>query len=419
MILLTVGFFTVALADPYAYPTHTMPTSELVSGESSDDIALLQERLIYMGLLEGKVTGFFGGDTRSAIKDFQSMVGFERTGRADEATLKALYGVEKVNGINYGVYFYTLEVGCRSTMVRQLQIRLKELGYFHEEVTGTFGEVTEQAVEDFQAAQGMEVTGEADPTVMHALFGDNVPLASPQHQYVYDGLSTSRTLKYGRRGSAVRDLQRALSYKGFYHGEISGKFDKATKEAVMDFQHDMNLKSDGLAGNYTLSAAFSVLAPPVEEPEPTSILDYNDMGIKKITWSEASDLFPRQSDWTVVDVNTGYVFHVRRTGGNKHADVEFITPMDSLTAYRMCDNAWSWDRRSIWVIKDGVRYAASMNCMPHGYDTLPGNDMRGQICIHFTGSKTHVGNQVDPDHKAAIDYAYELAVKLQEGDLPE
>jgi hypothetical protein len=34
---------------------------------------------------------------------------------------------------------------------------------------------------------------------------------------------------------------------------------------------------------------------------------------------------------------------------------------------------------------------------------------KGQFCIHFTNSKTHAGNRVDPLHTAAIQAAYDAA----------
>jgi len=48
------------------------------------------------------------------------------------------------------------------TEVVQIQQSLKELGYFNEEVTGYYGDITRQAVKDFQFDYGLPVTGEVD-----------------------------------------------------------------------------------------------------------------------------------------------------------------------------------------------------------------------------------------------------------------
>ena len=63
---------------------------------------------------------------------------------------------------------------------------------------------------------------------------------------------------------------------------------------------------------------------------------------------------------------------------------------------------WSWDRHAIFVTIDGVNYAASMNGMPHGGDSMPDNDFAGHHCIHFTNSRLHVNDKVDSQHQKAI-----------------
>ena len=42
-------------------------------------------------------------------------------------------------------------------------------------------------------------------------------------------------------------------------------------------------------------------------------------------------------------------------------------------------------------------------------DTISTNNFKGQLCIHFTNSKTHTSNKVDSYHEQAIEYAYQNA----------
>ena len=74
--------------------------------------------------------------------------------------------------------------------------------------------------------------------------------------------------------------------------------------------------------------------------------------------------------------------------------------------FQAIGSKWSWARRPVWIVYNGVRMAASMNCQPHGFETIGGNDMTGQFCIHFVDSKTHGSNKVDADHQSCIDEAY-------------
>lgn len=61
-----------------------------------------------------------------------------------------------------------------------VQSRLADLGYYPSEyIDGWFGPVTEQAVRDFQAANGLEATGEVDAATLEAM---NHPDATPASQ---------------------------------------------------------------------------------------------------------------------------------------------------------------------------------------------------------------------------------------------
>ena len=112
---------------------------------------------------------------------------------------------------------------------------------------------------------------------------------------------------------------------------------------------------------------------------------------------------------TVIDARTGITMKMKRMGGTYHADVEPATQSDTAALKKAYGGSWSWSRRPVWVIVGGKTYAASINGMPHGSDTLPNNGMNGQVCIHFVGSKTHGGNRVDSAHQACIDEAVRLS----------
>ncbi|MBE5790915.1 MAG: hypothetical protein IJN21_02740 [Clostridia bacterium] len=113
--------------------------------------------------------------------------------------------------------------------------------------------------------------------------------------------------------------------------------------------------------------------------------------------------FARGETAVVTDVATGITFRVYRGGGTNHADVQPYTAKDTAAMKKACGKDFgTWKRRAIWVTVDGVNYAASMNCMPHGDGSITSNDFDGHFCIHFTNSRTHGTNKVDPDHQAAI-----------------
>lgn len=52
-------------------------------------------------------------------------------------------------------------------------------------------------------------------------------------------------------GMTKRDVQQALKNAGYYTGNIDGKFGPKTKAAIKEFQSNMGLKVDGVAGRNT------------------------------------------------------------------------------------------------------------------------------------------------------------------------
>ena len=132
---------------------------------------------------------------------------------------------------------------------------------------------------------------------------------------------------------------------------------------------------------------------------------------KAMDWwtSGIQDIFARGTTATITDVATGIAWKEMRKGGTNHADTQPLTAADT-AAMKAAVGEWSWTRRAIIVTIDGVNYAASMNCMPHGSGSISNNNFDGHHCIHFTNSRTHASNKVCPQHQAAIQQA--LSAKL-------
>ena len=63
----------------------------------------------------------------------------------------------------------TYDRGSSGELVREMQRRLKEWGYYDGAVDGVFGGETEEAVEEFQRVNGLEVDGRVGPVTLTAL----------------------------------------------------------------------------------------------------------------------------------------------------------------------------------------------------------------------------------------------------------
>jgi hypothetical protein len=65
-----------------------------------------------------------------------------------------------------------------------------------------------------------------------------------------------------------------------------------------------------------------------------------------------------------------------------------------------------WQRRPCLITIGTRTFAASLEGMQHGDDTISNNGMDGQVCLHFTNSQGHASGEVSTSHKEAIEYAY-------------
>lgn len=129
---------------------------------------------------------------------------------------------------------------------------------------------------------------------------------------------------------------------------------------------------------------------------------------EKVAWSLARNIFAIGDIATVIDVETGYTFKIKRKGGHNHADCEPLTAMDT-AAMKKIYGSWSWTRKAVVLVVDGKKIAASMAGMPHGSENIKDNKFNGHFDIHFYGSMTHGSEYtksgkplVDPDHQAMV-----------------
>lgn len=76
------------------------------------------------------------------------------------------------------------------------------------------------------------------------------------------GMPFTANLKKGDRGDLVRDAQINLKQLGYYTGKIDGNFGPLTNQAVIDFQTDYKLETDGVLGPTTGAKISEILENP-------------------------------------------------------------------------------------------------------------------------------------------------------------
>lgn len=87
--------------------------------------------------------------------------------------------------------------------------------------------------------------------------------------------------RYGYVGPSIKYLQNELSLQGYYQDKIDGKFGPHTQAAVIQFQLEHSIKTDGIAGAETLNKLYKDQdEKKMEQPKPPILLQVGDKGPK-------------------------------------------------------------------------------------------------------------------------------------------
>ena len=209
------------------------------------------------------------------------------------------------------------------------------------------------------------------------------------------------TCEPGDSGSAVKNVQKRLKKLGYYTGSIDGDYGNGTKTAVKNFQKRNGLTVNGRVNGKTLAKLNSSSAKKATASDAAGG-GGGSGSTEKLNWfNGGSSKIPKGATFKVKDIKTGKVFTVKRWSGYNHIDAEPLTSSDTATMKKIFGH-WSWKRRAVLVKYNGHVYAASMNGMPHGTQTIRNNNFDGHFCIHFSGSKTHGSGKVDAMHQSCV-----------------
>lgn len=368
-----------------------------------------------------------------------------------------------------------LKKESKGNEVTALQKDLKRLGYLSADATGYFGDATENAIKKVQKEYGYDadgIAGNITLSLVDRLLGRSGTSTAKSGKLATAKTSTdsdttaSRLLKEGDENSSVKALQNSLIKLGYLNTNATGYYGPATAAAVKKLQKKYGYKADGITGSATLALVGKLesggpagTATKTEVAKTTAVKATATAVVKTTTaaavktaaatekkadakttqtnymlewYGNVEKIFARGDTAVVYDIETGVSFNVKRTYGYNHADTETLTAKDTAIMKKLYNGTWSWDRRPIIVIVDGLKIAASMSGLPHAgtdkyaanktvssrsggfgrganLDTVKGNNMSGHFDIHFYKSRNHYNNKIDPKHQALVKKAAEWA----------
>ena len=356
-------------------------------GDSGSAVKDLQTKLKKLGYYSGTVDSTFGSGTYAAVKAFQKKYNLTADGVAGSETLKKLDNAYK--NADSDKDDDSLRKGATGSAVKDLQTKLKKLGFYNASIDGDYGDTTVAAVKAFQKKYNLTADGVAGSETLKKL--DSAYKNADSNTSTDDD-----SLRKGATGTAVKTLQTNLKKLGFYTAYVDGSFGATTESAVKAFQKKYGLTADGVAGSATLKKIESAVASASSGKITTERLDWFNGG---------KNVIPNGAVFQIKDVSTGLIFSARRQSGGNHMDAEPLTAEDTAILKKINGGTFSWRRRAVLVKYNGHVYAASIYSEPHGTNTILDNNFDGQFCLHFYGSKTHGTDRVDADHQKCVEQA--------------
>ncbi|WEG16719.1 peptidoglycan-binding protein [Alkalihalophilus pseudofirmus] len=159
----------------------SQPTLRL--NNQGDAVSSLQQKLKDLGYYTTSITGTFGPQTDSAVRDFQRAHNLAADGIVGANTYRALENARPKaqapstppqaaapdSSQQTSASSSILRIGTTSAAVTNMQAQLRTIGLFGQAPTGYYGTVTEQAVRAFQRQQGLTVDGIAGPATLGKL----------------------------------------------------------------------------------------------------------------------------------------------------------------------------------------------------------------------------------------------------------
>ena len=356
-------------------------------GDSGSAVKDLQTKLKKLGYYDGTVDSTFGSGTYAAVRAFQKKYNLTADGVAGSETLKKLDSAYK--NADSDKDDDSLRKGATGSAVKDLQTKLKKLGFYNASIDGDYGDTTVAAVKAFQKKYNLTADGVAGSETLKKL--DSAYKNADSNTSTDDD-----SLRKGANGTAVKTLQTNLKKLGFYTAYVDGSFGSTTESAVKAFQKKYGLTADGVAGSATLKKIESAVASASSGKITTERLDWFHGG---------KNVIPNGAVFQIKDVSTGLIFSARRQSGGNHMDAEPLTAEDTAILKKINGGTFSWRRRAVLVKYNGHVYAASIYSEPHGTNTILDNNFDGQFCLHFYGSKTHGTDRVDADHQKCVEQA--------------
>ena len=216
----------------------------LYVGDENADVKTLQQTLKNKGYFNVDVTGYYGYVTESAVIKFQKDNGLTPDGIAGPKTFAALGMTASSAATNIAPIVKIRAIssirekedwvlrGDEGPDVEPIQKRLEELGYYtYYKTTNYFGTITETAVKEFQARNGLVVSGIVGEPTRDILFSSKaIPAKKTSSSNNSSSSSSSNSSSNSGSSSSSNSSNSSSSNSG---GTVN--YNKTTADQLIDY----------------------------------------------------------------------------------------------------------------------------------------------------------------------------------------
>ena len=172
-LLASPGFTNIGLAQTLSYIQPLTPAA-------TRDV---QDHLRQMGAYDGPIDGVWGARSRIALERFQRTHELQVTGEMNPATAATL-GLNTTDLLAAGQAPAPAAAAPQTSalspeVVRNVQTRLRTLGFYSGAIDGIWGPNMQAAIEHFQQGRGLQANGQLTPATITAMGLDPNNLSAP------------------------------------------------------------------------------------------------------------------------------------------------------------------------------------------------------------------------------------------------
>lgn len=186
---------------------------DLSHPKSSEETALEQLQLAYLGFYTGTIDGLKGPGTNRAVEAFQKSFSLPVTGKLDQKS-RALLEEENIN---------------------KFQRYLQRTGYMKDRTTGTLGPKTRRAIGILKNRYGYQVSDKLDLPAYLILIDEEQETQFAKSYY-------EKVVKEREAAEKIVDTQAYLIGFGILNGRADGKMGPATEGAIQTYRSQQGLK---------------------------------------------------------------------------------------------------------------------------------------------------------------------------------